>query len=92
MSFPVQIIPDLIKGFFDVARPSKGSGIPESMILYVLVALVFGGAYLNILPGSTVERVVDVLLGAVLGNGYQRKNGERNKSLLVRPPSVIGQR
>jgi len=92
MSFPVQIIPDLVKGLFDTVHPRKGSGIPESLLLVVLAGLVFGGAYLNIVPGGTVERVIDVLLGALLGNGYQRKNGERNKSLLVRPPSVIGKR
>jgi len=77
MSFPVQILPDLIKGLFDTIHPRKGSGIPESLLLIVLGFLVFGGAYLGILPGSALERVIDVLLGALLGNGYQRKNSAR---------------
>lgn len=90
MAFPVQILPDLIKGLFDTVSPRKGSGTPESLALILLVAAAFGGSYLGVVQGGTLERVIDVLLGAFVGNGYQRRNGERKKSLLVRPPSVLG--
>lgn len=78
MSFLVQILPDLIKGLLDVIRPSKGGGKPETTVLIILVALVFGGSYLGIIEGSTVERVVDVLLGLIVGNGYQRRSKARS--------------
>lgn len=77
MPFPMRLIPDLVKGLVDTVHPRKGSGIPESLLLVVLAGLVFGGAYVGVLPGSALERVIDVLLGAVLGNGYQRRNNSR---------------
>lgn len=91
MAFPVQIIPDLIKGLLDVIRPSKGAGKPETTLLIILVALVFGGSYLGVVEGSTVERVVDVLIGVLVGNGYQRRSVAR-KVVGGSPPSVLKRR
>jgi len=88
MSFPVQIIPDLVKGFFDTVNPRKGSGTPESLLLVLVVAMAFGGSYLGIVEGGTLERLIDVLLGVFLGNGYQRRNGSR-ASLGSPPRSVL---
>lgn len=79
------LLGDLFGGIRDILSRRKGAGLPEALIFIVLVVLAVGGEYLKLVEPGTLQRVIDVLLGAVIGNGMGRRNGQRRAPF---PPTI----
>jgi hypothetical protein len=83
----VQFIPTLLKALKDILSFKAGGGASESLLFIALLAFVFGSTYMGFTPPEQLQRVLDLVIGFIGGNAYQRRaNGGRAARPSTKPP------
>lgn len=87
----IQIVPNVLRTLFDVVHPRRGSGSMEAIIFLALAGVLIFQMWTGRADPAQVDRFVDMAIGAILGNGYNRtKNGvDRRTGRDKHKPSIL---